>query len=372
MESMYVECNECGMERRLSMRDCRLCEVIGMNVGLREEIRGLKEEYMKLNDDVKALELRKLASVRPKEVEPRVVKRENRPKVEVGRPSQTRSNIGECVMDETGWICVRNGGSGRMSLGQNREAGVECSNRFGSLGEDESSERENVKHRRPTTSKQILESEWIKPKHTFKSHGVNHNNLVLLGNRFDCLSDAVDPEFEKIKVQPCSRVKVFGDSQVRGLSTHLKEKCLVNCYPGATVNRIDSVIEGAQMNDGDHVIIHVGGNDNDHCPSEELMRKYLSLLHRLKEKRKGCNMSVTLTGIVPRMNKGSYWYSKALGINNRVYHKCRELNINFIDLWDAFYDRCELFNSDGVHLNNQGRKVLAEHLRGQFKIVSSN
>ena len=71
------------------------------------------------------------------------------------------------------------------------------------------------------------------------------------------------------------------------------------------------------------------------------------------------------------MRQSYLWYSKAIGINDRLRNKCSELDINFVDLWDLFYGRKEFFNSDGVHLNRIGKKALAEKLRGQFKFISS-
>ena len=323
VESMYVECKECGMERRLSMNDCRLCEVVRMNVCLREEVRGLKEEYMKLNDVVKALELRKLASVRPKEEgrnRPRVVER-----VEVDRPSQARANLGECMMDETGWICVRNGSSGRVSLGQNREVGVECRNRFSSLAENESSERENVKvHKRErerTGSKEVI---------------------------------------------------VIGDSQVRYLDRTFCERDrnrrMRVCLPGAGVNdmieRYENLVKGTERDAV--VVMHVGINDIKKVRSEELVSKFRELLEKIRiSGRRG-----VVSGVLPRLRIGSEWMSRAIGINERVKAMCEGMGLLFVDEWSTFVGRKELFAMDGLHLSRKGVNVLSDSLEEAVRIVS--
>ena len=115
--------------------------------------------------------------------------------------------------------------------------------------------------------------------------------------------------FKKKEIEPCSSIKIYGDSQVRGLSSHLPDKCIVNCYPGATVDRIDINMSNIQTNAGKHFIVHVGGNDIDKCSSEELKRKYVSLLGNLKNVRLEGKKFITVTGIIPRLNRSSLWYS---------------------------------------------------------------
>ena len=212
--------------------------------------------------------------------------------------------------------------------------------------------------------------EWIRPRKTLKPRGVNFHNLVNLCNNFDPLNDEID---NKIKLTDYpSSVKIVGDSQVRGLSNHLPRNSLVYCYPGATVDRIDHNIRQIKINSNDHIISHVGGNDVENCRSEELMSKYESLLNYLRLQRLGRDISSSITGIIPRLNQSSYWYSKAIGINSRLLNLCKTINVNFIDLWDEFYGKKELFNSDGIHLNIRGKNLLANQINSRCKLSTVN
>ena len=50
----------------------------------------------------------------------------------------------------------------------------------------------------------------------------------------------------------------------------------------------------------------------------------------------------------------------AIGINARVKQLCKENNIGFVDCWDNFWDKKELYSIDGYHLNRQGVLLLSD------------
>ena len=52
-----------------------------------------------------------------------------------------------------------------------------------------------------------------------------------------------------------------------------------------------------------------------------------------------------------------------------VQQLCREEEVGFVDLWDSFVWKEEMYLRDGVHLSGKGAAVFAEGLTGT--VVSS-
>ena len=153
-------------------------------------------------------------------------------------------------------------------------------------------------------------------------------------------------------------IMVIGDSLVRYLDkTCAKDKAnrLRVCFAGVgdVSERLSRTVRGSDRNAT--VIVHVGSNDVVKQRSEELMKKYEILIRTLKESgRRG-----VVSAILPRVGVSSDWLSRAIGINTRVEGLCRENGMHFIDNWEVFYGRRDLFQRDGVHLNICGVECLA-------------
>ena len=187
-------------------------------------------------------------------------------------------------------------------------------------------------------------------------------------NRFEVLSEAR----EEPSVEFNGRVDVFGDSRVRGLGKQLskgRKNRQVTCVPGAKVEDIRAklgVASVATSTDRQAVITHVGVNDvtDSTGRSEEVVSAFRALVGRLKEDR-GRGI---VTGVVPRLRASPEWYSRALGLNERVGRMCQESGIVFLDLWDKFFGRPELFSQDGLHFSWQGVQLMSNEYE---KVLSS-
>ena len=70
-------------------------------------------------------------------------------------------------------------------------------------------------------------------------------------------------------------------------------------------------------------------------------------------------------GVLPRRDYGREWLSRALSINSRVAKHCESNGWAFLDAWDLFYGKDNLFARDGVHLSRLGVGVLARALEGK-------
>ena len=43
-----------------------------------------------------------------------------------------------------------------------------------------------------------------------------------------------------------------------------------------------------------------------------------------------------MSGILPRLDENEEWWSKALGVNERVHMSCESMNCTYLDVWDDF------------------------------------
>ena len=160
--------------------------------------------------------------------------------------------------------------------------------------------------------------------------------------------------------EEANEARIVGDSIVQGQLVEFCGRAPTKrkrfCIPGASVDdvaeAVDTVVEGAPANG--IVIIHAGTNDIVRTRSEELMEKYRKMIRKYKEKTN----NILISGILPRIDAGNTFYGKAYSTNNRVKNLCSQEGIEFIDTWNDFYGKRELFTSDGLHLNTVGSAPL--------------
>ena len=157
-------------------------------------------------------------------------------------------------------------------------------------------------------------------------------------------------------------VIIYGDSRIRFMDRAFcernRDKRMRVCLPGAKLKDLsgglDGVMKGCSPNSV--LILHGGVNDVGTTLSEELIDTYKMVIANLvKSGRKGI-----ITGILPKIGAGVEWSSRAIGINERVKRLCKESNIRFVDYWDAFWDKRELFSIDGYHLSRKGVLLLSD------------
>ena len=146
--------------------------------------------------------------------------------------------------------------------------------------------------------------------------------------------------------------KLIGDSLIRD---QLDELCSRSknyhhhCFPRAKLNHIINSYENTTANSTENtlIIIHAGTNDIKETKSEALLAKYREMIRKYKMK----SSNIIISGILPRINASSSFYDKASSTNRRLTNLCREKGVDFINLWDQFYNKSSLFRHDGLHLN---------------------
>ena len=74
-----------------------------------------------------------------------------------------------------------------------------------------------------------------------------------------------------------------------------------------------------------------------------------------------------ISGVLPRVAADDLFYSKAFSLNNRLRNLCKDHGVEFVDMWNDFYNRTGLFHSDGLHLSAVGAarfgRLLSEAVR---------
>ena len=51
-------------------------------------------------------------------------------------------------------------------------------------------------------------------------------------------------------------------------------------------------------------------------------------------------------------------------VNRMVKRRCKEDEVGYVDLWDSFVGKEEMYARDGLHLSGRGASVFAEGLSG--------
>lgn len=172
-------------------------------------------------------------------------------------------------------------------------------------------------------------------------------------NTFERFTD-LDGEIETL---------VLGDSIVRHQAVEFVHRCKakrrVICKPGATIEKIRGALAEVDVSSRETLIIcHVGTNDLRRTRSEDLLAKYRQLISNLKAKTD----RVAITSILPRMYDDDELYSKLTYTNRALETICKSNGVSFINLFDDFRERPDLFLRDGLHLNDVGNARLGRLL----------
>ena len=156
-----------------------------------------------------------------------------------------------------------------------------------------------------------------------------------------------------------------GDSIVRKTDSRLnKGEDVVVCLPGARIEHVTARVEKIMgRGKGGTILVHIGTNNADKEGTTAIVDKYSKLLKKTKEARVG---QIILSGILPVFGNriDGYRNSKRMAINGMVKRLCKEEDVGYVDLWDSFVGKEEMYLRDGLHLSGKGAAVFAEGLSG--------
>jgi lysophospholipase L1-like esterase len=154
-----------------------------------------------------------------------------------------------------------------------------------------------------------------------------------------------------------------------------KKKTSTTCFPGANISFLTNRIEELKTNKNlVDIALHVGGNDvrksgeRSFRPTEEIIENYKNLIEAAKMKSR----RLVIIGIIPRQHESIEWHSRAIAINTRVEALCKNLHIDFIDLWTEFNENAALFDNKGIHLSRKGSNHLADNIIKYLNKVQGN
>ena len=91
------------------------------------------------------------------------------------------------------------------------------------------------------------------------------------------------------------------------------------------------------------------------------MQRYRQLVGKLKKTRVE---HIILSGIFPVMGGRGVTYRncKIMAINAQVEQMCEEKGFGFLDLWEYFVGKEDMYVRDGHHLSGKGPAVFSENL----------
>ena len=141
-----------------------------------------------------------------------------------------------------------------------------------------------------------------------------------------------------------------GYSIVRKTDTRLsKEKDVVVCLPGARIEHVTERVEKImRRGNGGSTLVHIGTNNAHNEGTTAIVDKYRSLRRKTKQARVG---QIIVSGILPVFVNRIRWYriSKRMAVNGMANRLCKEEEVGYVDLWDSFVGREEMYVRGGLH-----------------------
>ncbi len=135
--------------------------------------------------------------------------------------------------------------------------------------------------------------------------------------------------------------------------------------PGAGIDDVTDLFDqlSEEATNESLFVVHTGTNDVRKTRSEELVDKYRKLIQQYKTK----SSKIMISGVLPRLAEDNGFYSKVFSLNNRLETLCKEHGIEFVNMWNDFYNKPGLFKEDGLHLSPVGTakfgRLLSEAVR---------
>ena len=114
---------------------------------------------------------------------------------------------------------------------------------------------------------------------------------------------------------------------------------------------------------GGSILVHIETNNSDKERTTAIVDKYRNPLKKTKQARVG---QIILSGMLPVFGNRIHGYrnSKRMTVNGTVKRLCKEYEVGYVDLWDSFAGKEDMYARDGLHLSENGAAVFAERLSG--------
>ena len=154
---------------------------------------------------------------------------------------------------------------------------------------------------------------------------------------------------------------VIGDSTVRGLDRRFcggsRETRMVVCLPGAGIRDVADRIQDILKWEGEEpeVVVHTGSADIGRKREGVIKREYRELGRELRRR----HAKVVISALLPVPQDDESRNGMRWRMNAWLRDWSRGQGFRFLDHWDLFRGRCDLYRKDGMHLNPRGTNILA-------------
>ena len=141
------------------------------------------------------------------------------------------------------------------------------------------------------------------------------------------------------------------------------------CLPGARIEHVTERVEKIMgRGKGGTILVHIGTNNADKEGTTAIVDKYRKPLKKTNEARVE---QIILSGILPVFcNRiDGYRNSKRMAINGMVKRLCKEEDVGYVDLWDSFMGKEEMYARDGLHLSGKGLPFLPRDCQGRLPVA---
>ena len=157
---------------------------------------------------------------------------------------------------------------------------------------------------------------------------------------------------------------LIGDSTVRGSDRRFcggrRESRMVVCLPGAGIRDVSGRVPEILRWEGEEpeVVVHIGTADIGRKREGVMKREYRELGRQLRRR----NAKVVISGLLPVPRESESRNGERWRMNAWLRDWSRGQGFRFLDHWDLFRGRCDLYKKDGWHLNPRGTNILAGRL----------
>ncbi len=126
----------------------------------------------------------------------------------------------------------------------------------------------------------------------------------------------------------------------------VKRRRRLYCTEGAGIDDVTEMMDKmAEEATADTLfVIYAGTKDIRKTRSEVLLDKYRKLIQQYKAQ----SNNIMISGVLPRVAADDLICSKALNLNSRLRNFCKDHGVEFVDMWNDFYNRTGLYHAKGV------------------------
>jgi len=223
-----------------------------------------------------------------------------------------------------------------------------------------------------------MENRWVTVRGAERKRSVQGSPVVVpLSNKYSALDTAEGDDIpvvshseqisgtESVPVAQkgkgeSGRAIVIGDSLVRGIDRRFcgskRDSRMVCCLPDARVRDVSDRVFRILKGEGEQsqVVVHIGTNDIGTRRDRDVKQEFREMGWKLRARTK----HVVISGMLPVPRDSEWRNRERVELNMWLQGWCRREGFSYVDNWNTFWGRWDLYKQDGVHLNQRGTNIL--------------